>query len=464
MGCNEAPRVSSPPSDTPVADTLAEFLNQRGDEALFHSDYQQALTLYEQSIQAAWASGDSAQAYVSKLDLAGVYERMSQPQKSVALGEEVLAACIAHRDTPQIGRTYSTLAAFYLAAGQTEQGIAAIQKALPLLETHGSLIERCAAMNQLAFTYSGRNRWPEALPYLDSALVLMRQSGVLDQLPGLSLNLGDCHRRLEHWTEARYYLNAAVAGADSLGQLHVKARAMERISQVDEATGHPAEAIRLYRRAVALKDSIFKADKVRAIDEMLVKFETGEKERQIAVLQAAESDARAARNLAWAAVVVLLVLAAAAGFWVYQRARHRRLTLQQNEQNLSDLTTILLEKNALLAELNQQVTVLSANPPPTDLTGETPYDNILTKEDWLRFKAYFEKVYPGFIAQLNDRYSDISEAEQRIFLFVKLGISSGESATILGVSPTAIKKSRHRLRKRLNLPEGADLDEFIRAF
>ena len=42
-----------------------------------------------------------------------------------------------------------------------------------------------------------------------------------------------------------------------------------------------------------------------------------------------------------------------------------------------------------------------------------------------------------------------------------MGLSSKDIATILNVSPDGVKKSRYRLRKKLNLTENANIAEYL---
>jgi len=46
-----------------------------------------------------------------------------------------------------------------------------------------------------------------------------------------------------------------------------------------------------------------------------------------------------------------------------------------------------------------------------------------------------------------------SEAEERLFLFIKLNLTSQEAAAMLRISVDGVKKTRNRLRKRLGLGE-----------
>jgi tetratricopeptide (TPR) repeat protein len=445
-----------------TVDTLGRHLNSLGDAAIWKGDYESALRYYEQSIEASISQGDSTQICDSRMDLAGVYERMGEPLKSIDLTKEVLQIYIQHNDSARIGRAYSTLAAFYGAAGMIKESRETIRKALPILEKHGSTIERCAAMNQLAFSYSDIGQWAEAQPILDSALVLMEESGQWSYLAGLSLNLGDCYRNMGLWASALHYLESAMLVADSLGQSHIKARAIERVSQIKEATGDYQTALAMYRTSKAIKDSIYNAEKVRTINEMLIKFETKEKEQQIKLLEVSNENAQNARKFFYLLIAFLLLAGTSVSFFFWQKTRVQKLRLAENIESLHALTQLLLEKNMVIKEQIAVIANLSDSPDALGLLLESTYENrILTKEDWVRFKSNFGKVYPGLALRLHEQFPGISEAEERLFLFLKLNISSSDTATLLGVSYDSVKKTRHRLRKRLNLTREEGLEDFI---
>ncbi len=89
---------------------------------------------------------------------------------------------------------------------------------------------------------------------------------------------------------------------------------------------------------------------------------------------------------------------------------------------------------------------------------------ILTNGDWVSFKTKFKKVYPGYLFRLRTAYPILSEAEERLFLFIKLNLKTKEIAAILGISVDSVKKARFWLRKRIHLNEDVPLDNFIHDF
>ena len=82
----------------------------------------------------------------------------------------------------------------------------------------------------------------------------------------------------------------------------------------------------------------------------------------------------------------------------------------------------------------------------------------------MAFKAYFEKAYPGYMRRLRSAFPTLSDAEERLFLFIKLNLNRKEVAAMLGISADSVKKTRYRLRKRLLLTEEGDLDGYVRGF
>jgi hypothetical protein len=86
---------------------------------------------------------------------------------------------------------------------------------------------------------------------------------------------------------------------------------------------------------------------------------------------------------------------------------------------------------------------------------------ILTDDDWENFKKAFEEVYPRFFAKIRYHYPDITVSELRLSALIKLKLSLKESASMLGISPESIKKSRYRLKKKFDLPEKETLEDFI---
>jgi DNA-binding CsgD family transcriptional regulator len=77
--------------------------------------------------------------------------------------------------------------------------------------------------------------------------------------------------------------------------------------------------------------------------------------------------------------------------------------------------------------------------------------SLLTNESWDEFRRRFERVHPGFFAQLKAQFADLSPAEERLLALSKLDIDTRQMSRMLGIAPDSIRKTKYRLRKKLGL-------------
>jgi DNA-binding CsgD family transcriptional regulator len=154
-----------------------------------------------------------------------------------------------------------------------------------------------------------------------------------------------------------------------------------------------------------------------------------------------------------------------------QKAELKIMTdlLEYNQQKLSLYTENLLRKNEIVGQLESKLKSVVENASGEFGSEEKLMEDfsgvrILTDDDWEEFKLLFDGVHRGLLERLLISYENLTLAEQRLFLLMKLDLSTKEIANILGVSPESIKKGRYRLKKKLNVLDEQSLQEFISRF
>jgi DNA-directed RNA polymerase specialized sigma24 family protein len=100
-------------------------------------------------------------------------------------------------------------------------------------------------------------------------------------------------------------------------------------------------------------------------------------------------------------------------------------------------------------------------PEQTEALSQLRRSAILTDEDWESFRENFDKVHTGFLIRLKAKIPDLSPAETRFLALAKLQLSNKEMAALLGVTADAMRLTRFRLRKKLNLTEDGSLEELV---
>lgn len=135
------------------------------------------------------------------------------------------------------------------------------------------------------------------------------------------------------------------------------------------------------------------------------------------------------------------------------------------KQRLDNCTQRLVEKSEMIRKVNEELDVLRKSLSREDIHihkfNEVLNLQILTEEDWESFKLAFEGVHPGFFGKLLYHYPDITVSELRLAALIKLQLTLKESAAMLGISPESVKKSRYRLKKKLEVPDTENVDAFI---
>lgn len=85
-------------------------------------------------------------------------------------------------------------------------------------------------------------------------------------------------------------------------------------------------------------------------------------------------------------------------------------------------------------------------------------------ESWQRFNLSFSKVHKGFEQNLTAKYPNLTPTELKLSAFVRLGMPNKEIASILNLSVDSVKVSRSRLRKKLNITSGINLEVYLLGF
>lgn len=143
----------------------------------------------------------------------------------------------------------------------------------------------------------------------------------------------------------------------------------------------------------------------------------------------------------------------------------RALAEEMARKQLEDFTRSMQDKNALIEQFAAEIE--KYRPATQEATADASYTDtlkqsiLLTDAQWAEFQILFDKVHPGYIARVRDRFGDITAAELRFILLTKLGLGSRDMANMLGVTPDAVRVSKYRLLKKIQLPDGANAEEYF---
>lgn len=384
-----------------------------------------------------------------------------------ALDEYNLAAklCAEGGDSLCLAESLEQLSLVYARLDSFEKAQYFHELSMPMIEKFGTGEQLGAALNNYGIINSIQDRPSVAIPYFERSIAIYHQLEKYKEESKAMNNLADALRRQKRYEKAMEIYEKCLAMNE---KYQITENLISNYSGLSVLSGEREDWRMAYEYGVKyydLRDSIMGAEKQRKIAEMEVKYQNQQKELELERTKTIHLQTQ--RSLVISLLFILLLLSLAGfGVWKWKiQSKMIKRELLQHQQNLNQLTHVLIKKNEQLALLNAEISQGPSNHDQRASSGEFPdnlYDlRILTDSDWQAFKSSFENAYPGYINRLRTQYSLLSDAEERLCLLIKLNLSSKEISYILGISPDSVKKTRYRLRKKLELPESTKLEDVI---
>ncbi len=135
--------------------------------------------------------------------------------------------------------------------------------------------------------------------------------------------------------------------------------------------------------------------------------------------------------------------------------------LAVKQRELAMYTQRLVEKNQKLQELLSLVQ--EQKPINRQLEGLIKQE-LTQDEEWDSYQQVFEQVHPGFFNRLSQHYPQLTQNDLRYAAYVKMGLSSKEIASVLNINAESLKKTRYRIRQKINLDSSQKINDFIMSF
>ncbi|MDR8393299.1 tetratricopeptide repeat protein [Aliifodinibius sp. S!AR15-10] len=498
---------------------IAGALDELGYAYNTKGNFAKAIDHFEKGIEVSRAVGDSLELVSILNNLGNTYKTQNEYERALEYYFESLALCEQMELERGVSVTLGNIGLCYFELKNHDQALEYYQKALEINQRLGNKASLAINYNNIGLLHGDEGRFEEALQYHQKALELRRELGYTMEIANSLNNIGRLYmQQKQHKPAVSYLKQAFLINEDRDPELtsiiHENlAKTYIAAAQYDSALVHAEQTLELsedfgtklgmkvgyellakihkelgnYRKAfenqqklTAVKDSILNEEKSRQINELQTKYETAQKEKEIALLEKEKQREALLRNAFLAGLILIGII----GLLVYNRQRlkikknrteleNRRLKEQKMEQDLEfknkQLTTHtlhLVQKNEAMRELKEKITDIrqqengNINKALQKLRNLVDYSFSLD-DDWEQFRLYFEEVHTGFFDVLKEEYPDLTPNELRLAALAKLNLSIKETATIMGITPASVKTARYRLRKKLDMETEENLTEFL---
>ncbi len=384
------------------------------------------------------------------LNLANLYQRMNENEKSVNLLRKIIHDKSIQTDTSFVINT------------------------LLSLNNYSDSIAECDSTSLQAKNLAGI--------YGSNRLILKSY-----------INRGAYHLSYGDKDSARYYYHNAFDNYTyAKNDYPTLDECLSGLTQLYDITGQTDSAYFYQSKLLALRDSISRANELQKI----LRLEMGhEIEKYEMELRNAEQRNRTKRLVTAGILIVALCLSTTVCYILYNQRRKERLAKQLKESENKELATRLeneaLQNERFQAEIESQNRELASNALVMNEKKQALHEmaNVVEKQctdgniskqaatelqqkiklhigqdnEWEYFRICFEKVHPSFFVRMKELFPNISETDLRLCAYIRTGMGNKQIATMLALQPDSIKKSRHRLRKKLGLPIETSIEDFLRS-
>lgn len=418
------------------------------------------------------ASGDSIGQLHAARALAGCFAYQKDWKKAEAAARDGLIFSTKKAVPSAMVTVESALTVALLEQKKHDEAAVLIQKNLGLTVSPDLIFYRGGWLMYFARMRLAQNKPLEALDSLRAAERLPAEIANIPQAASLrELLFSEAFAAIGQKKEAVARAEKALKLAEMIRNLPNQARATSALAKNLETDGQAMAAFSSLKKYRALSDSLYQKNEKGHFEDLLEQEKADAQKRKVIALAAARDQERQQKWFFGA-----FGLCAALGIGVAARLRQKN-ELLRTEKAASEQAALLREADIEMArqreqledftrfivEKNQQIEALRAAAPSDSDSRAQPSEtediealyaqNILTESDWERFRGYFERVHPGFMARLRHQIPDLSPAETRLLLLLKMGMPTRDMASMLGVSAESIKKARYRLRKKLELDD-----------
>jgi tetratricopeptide (TPR) repeat protein/DNA-binding CsgD family transcriptional regulator len=490
---------------------------RKGDYKLSELNYRKALAIYENlkdTNRIAAVLGNIGIVYTEKADytkaleycleaiklnennsslttsIGIIYGEQGNHEKSLAYYKKSQEICLSMSDKNDIANAYSNIGVAYYNLHNLDSAETNYLYALNNYKEVGNKNGLSQIYYNLGVLYLDKGRTNDALAQYQKALLIQKDVGNKEGESTTLLDIANLYKNSKNYSNAIEYYNQALSIANEIGLKRNCYKACNELSGIYANLNEYAKAYKYYKEYVTIKDSIFNTESNNKLLTLETQYETEKKENKILLLnkevQLKESKTKLLYAVIGSIVIIsfLIIL-----FQITKHQKNKKILqvklerkelnkriletevqakekeLELNKNTLLVYTQHLFEKNALLEDLNSKLKELESDQPEENeklkQINQLASSRIITEEDWEQFKNLFENVYSGFFLRMRKEYPGITAAELRLAALIKLNISSRKIAAMIGISDDSVKKTRQRLRKKMQLDTEDGLEEVI---
>jgi tetratricopeptide (TPR) repeat protein len=471
-------------------------------------DFAKSIALHLKSIGIAIDLGDKNSEAVGYSNIGQLYVQQGDFNKALEYFNNGFRLAEDIGNLEEVALVKVKIGNAYIYQGKATEALKLFKESAAIAKQLRSKRLEANAFNSIGDVYYRSEDHSNALKYFELTRQIYLELGNRDQLSHLLIYMGDVYRRAGQFQKAREYLNEGAKLAQEINYAIALRDAKLLLSYVEHDDGNHEASFWSHVEYKEVFDSLRNDDMTKNIARLEAEFEFQQERDSIAFEQnlanlAYEEKLQRNQVIIQAAIgggvlVITILIILYRSFLIKQKKnselRHKNEVIELKNNELSaknneisdlretekkmseetlslkerELTTVTMlshEKNALLEQLGNQIGHLSAKVdedviPELKEIKRTIKTN-LSEESWSMFMYQFEKVHPDFFKILKNNHPNLTPHDLRLCAYLKVGMDNKEIAQVSNITTDSVKKSINRMKKKIELSPESDLRDFL---
>jgi tetratricopeptide (TPR) repeat protein len=335
---------------------------------------------------------------------------------------------------------------------------------------------RGGVLNNIGAIKYKQHQYDSAMYYYKSAVNSFTISENVEGMGISYFNIAQTYLITEKTDSARLFFEKSIPFLEDGGALYYLFNCYKQLSDFSEKNGDIENSLRYYKLYAETKDSIINAETLNEVSSLQMQYNMRKVEHKISLLEKDNEIKQIKEYLLIGLLVLIAIISVLLVISLRVKINNNRLNQKllarekqqlENELNYKnrELETFALQivrKNEFLNDLKTQIKRISGD---KDKLKEISIDisqNIYLEKDREEFQSHLEKIHQAFFFKLEQRFPDLTTNDKRLCSLLAIDMSTKDIAAILNISPDSVKKSRYRLRKKLNLETEDNLSEGLK--
>jgi len=290
-------------------------------------------------------------------DVGLIFEQQRQPDKALEYYEKALQKAKATRKDFLIKAPMLGVANVYLAQGRLTDAKKLYEEVIAMDRKVGGAEPTMDGLNGLGKIAIKEKNYPAAISFFRATLDTAIRRNFLIAVDGFASNLGHAYFLNNQYDSASKLLDIALKASLKNGDVVVQKEVYSHLAEMEIKRGNLNKAVIYQQQLKSLSDSLYNVDRVRAVNNLEILYETEKKEKDMLALQAVNAKKEVAiakrnRLLVAGGIALIALLLTLSLYYRYTKQKQR---LVENEKSLQQAQIKFLEEQQQVVSLQSMV-------------------------------------------------------------------------------------------------------------